>query len=131
MRRGRSGCDITSFIGPVTIAIGGTTQLKVDIQNGLGATGSVTEHIMLRVPSGWAPTAATYSGTANGSPVAGVPSQAAVDPSADCSFVGFVGAAPAGFKDLWFSKSFAASIASDSGTLTVTVTLGVVRYRTA
>jgi hypothetical protein len=61
---------------------------------------------------------ASYNGTVESSPVSGTPTTSTTDPSAGCDFATFVGSAPAGYQDIWFTEIFAGSDGpTDNGTL--------------
>lgn len=50
--------------------------------------------------------------------MSGTPTTSTTDPSAGCDFATFVGSAPAGYQDIWFTETFAGSDGpTDNGTL--------------
>jgi hypothetical protein len=135
------GCDITSFTGP---AVTGPNQL-VSYSVGISSLGNIAVsmdlHVLLRVPSNWGVSSASYSGTVKGSSVSGTPTQSGSNPTITCDFTTLVGAKPAGFQDVYFSatcfRMLSAATAADetddasqgacgeSATLNVTVLPGL------
>lgn len=113
-----TACTITSFTGTTSVIPGGTASYDIAVV-GSGYSGTVRE--LMIVPADWTVASATYSGTANGSPVSGsaTVTDGALDP---CSV-----AIPAGYKGVLFQAGpFTASstFGADSGTLHVDYTAG-------
>lgn len=119
------GCDITSFTGPQLMGLDQLVSYSVGVSSAGNLSTSMDLHVLMRVPSDWGVSSASYAGTVLGSPVSGTPTQSGSNPTITCDFTTLVGAKPAGYQDVYFSMTFPSGVSdTDSGTLTVDFTTG-------